>query len=102
MDEEEVFSTEDRTGILLLLSLFEHRVVVLGDAGIKAKVGEGEKLFGSIGSADIAEELAAQGFQLDKRIIELEQPIKAIGVYNIPVRLHANVVAEVRVWVVKE
>ncbi len=40
--EEEVFGTEDRTGIILLLSLFEHRVVVLGDAGINAKVGEEE------------------------------------------------------------
>ena len=71
------------------------------DVHIKAKVGEGEKLFGSIGSSDIADELATQGFKVDKRVIELEQPIKAIGVYKIPVRLHPNVVAEVRVWVVK-
>jgi len=69
---------------------------------IKAKTGEEDKLFGSIGSADIAEQLAGQGFEIDKRIIELEQPIKAIGVYKVPVRLHPNVHAEVRVWVVKE
>ena len=69
---------------------------------IKAKSGEGDKLFGSIGSADIAEQLADQGFTIDKRVIELEQPIKAIGVYKVPVRLHANVHAEVRVWVVKD
>ena len=69
---------------------------------IKAKTGEGDKLFGSIGSADIAEQLADQGFEIDKRVIELEQPIKAIGVYKVPVRLHPNVHAEVRVWVVKE
>ncbi len=69
---------------------------------IKAKTGEGDKLFGSIGSADIAEQLADQGFEVDKRVIELEQPIKAIGVYKVPVRLHPNVHAEVRVWVVKE
>jgi len=68
---------------------------------IKAKTGEGDKLFGSIGSADIAEQLAEQGFVIDKRIIELEQPIKSIGVYKVPVRLHPNVHAEVRVWVVK-
>ena len=72
------------------------------DVHIKAQVGEGDKLFGSIGSSDIADELAAQGFRIDKRIIELEQPIKAIGVYKVPMRLHANVVTEVRVWVVKE
>jgi len=69
---------------------------------IKAKTGEGDKLFGSIGSADIAEQLADQGFEIDKRVIELEQPIKAIGVYKVPIRLHPNVHAEVRVWVVKE
>ncbi len=69
---------------------------------IKAKTGEGDKLFGSIGSADIAEQLADQGFKIDKRVIELEQPIKAIGVYKVPVRLHPNVHAEVMVWVVKE
>jgi large subunit ribosomal protein L9 len=69
---------------------------------ITAKTGEGDKLFGSIGSADIAEQLAGQGFEIDKRIIELEQPIKSIGVYKVPVRLHPNVHAEVRVWVVKE
>ncbi len=69
---------------------------------IKAKTGEGDNLFGTIGSADIAEQLADQGFMIDKRVIELEQPIKAIGVYKVPVRLHPNVHAEVRVWVVKE
>ncbi len=69
---------------------------------IKAKTGEGDKLFGSIGSADIAGQLADQGFKIDKRVIELEQPIKAIGVYKVPIRLHPNVHVEVRVWVVKE
>jgi large subunit ribosomal protein L9 len=69
---------------------------------IKAKTGEGDKLFGSIGSADIADELVSQGFTIDKRIIELDQPIKSIGVYKVPVRLHPNVHAEIRVWVVKD
>lgn len=67
-----------------------------------AKVGEADKLFGSITSADIADKLAELGYPLDKRAIELADPIKMIGIYKVPVRLHPEVHAEVRVWVVKE
>lgn len=67
-----------------------------------ANVGEGDRLFGSITSADIAEQLAAQGHRIDKRDIELAEPIKMIGVYKVPVKLHADVRGELRVWVVKE
>jgi large subunit ribosomal protein L9 len=67
-----------------------------------AKAGEGDKLFGSITSSDIAAQLAEKGYQVDKRVIELEEPIKMIGIYKVPVRLHAEVKAELRVWVVKE
>jgi len=66
------------------------------------KAGEGDKLFGSVTSADIAERLAAEGFQLDKKAVELKEPIKSLGVYKVPVRVHADVKPEVRVWVVKE
>ncbi len=73
------------------------------DVHIKAKTGEGDRLFGSVGAADIADYLAHEkGLDIDKRAIELDNPIKAIGVYQVPVRLHANVTAEVRVWVVKQ
>jgi len=67
-----------------------------------AKAGEGDRLFGSITSGDIAEQVTAQGFTLDKRMIEIEEPIKMIGIYKVPVRLHPEVRAELRVWVVKE
>jgi large subunit ribosomal protein L9 len=67
-----------------------------------AKAGEADKLFGSITTADIAERLAEQGLSIDRRIIELEEPIKMIGIYKVPVRLHPEVHADVRVWVVKE
>lgn len=67
-----------------------------------AKAGEGDKLFGSITSADIAGQLAELGYKIDKRSIELEEPIKMIGVYKVPIKLHAEVRAEIRVWVVKE
>ncbi len=67
-----------------------------------AKAGEGDKLFGSITAADISGQLAEQGVKVDKRIIELHEPIKMIGVYKVPIRLHPDVRGEVRVWVVKE
>jgi large subunit ribosomal protein L9 len=67
-----------------------------------AKVGEGDKLFGSITSGDISGQLTEMGYKIDKRSIELEEPIKMIGVYKVPIRLHAEVRTEIRVWVVKE
>jgi large subunit ribosomal protein L9 len=67
-----------------------------------ARVGEEGKLFGSVTSADIAEQLAAQGFTVERRLIDLHEPIKALGVYRVPVRLHADVKPEIRVWVIKQ
>ena len=68
-----------------------------------ANAGEESKLFGSITSADIAARLNEQSldFQVDRRWIDLEEPIKALGVYNVPVRLHTDVKPEVMVWVIK-
>lgn len=64
--------------------------------------GEEGKLFGSVTSADIAEALAADGVPVDKRTIELDEPIRALGVYRVQVHLHADVRPEVKVWVVAE
>ena len=66
-----------------------------------ARVGEEGKLFGSVTTADIAHELEKQGIHVEKRQIDLHEPIKALGVYGVPVRLHADVKPEVRVWVIK-
>jgi len=66
------------------------------------KAGEGDKLFGSVTAHDIAERLNAEGFALDRKAVELHEPIKALGVYKVPVRLHPEVKPEIRVWVVKE
>ena len=66
------------------------------------KAGEGDRLFGSVTAADIAAQLAAQGFEVDKKAIELAEPLKALGVFKVPVRLHHDVKPEVRVWVVRE
>ena len=67
-----------------------------------ARVGEEGKLFGSVTSADIAAQLAAQGLSIEKRQIDLHEPIKALGVYRVPVRLHADVHPEIKVWVIKQ
>ena len=68
---------------------------------IVAKAGEGDRLFGSITAQDIADELAKAGHAVDKRKIELEHPIKQLGEHSVPVRLHSEVHATVRVMVVQ-
>jgi large subunit ribosomal protein L9 len=67
-----------------------------------ARVGEEGKLFGSVTASDIAAQLEAQGFSIEKRQIDLHDPIKALGVYRVPVRLHADVKPEIKVWVIKQ
>jgi len=67
---------------------------------ISAKAGEGDRLFGSITTQDIADELAKAGHPVDRRRIELEHPIKQIGEHAVPVRLHSDVHATVRVTIV--
>lgn len=68
----------------------------------QVKVGEGERLFGSVTAQNIADMLKEQGHDVDRRSIELEEPIRALGVYNVPVQLHTGVKATVKLWVVKE
>ena len=66
------------------------------------KVGEEDKLFGSVTSADIAALMKNEGITVDKRAIMLEEPIKSLGVYTVPVKVEKGVVADVKVWVIKE
>jgi large subunit ribosomal protein L9 len=68
----------------------------------QVKVGEEEQLYGSVTSGDIADEMARQGREIDRRKIQLEEPIKQLGVYSVGIRLHPEVTAEIKVWVVKE
>jgi large subunit ribosomal protein L9 len=65
-------------------------------------VGEEDRIFGSVTAQTVSDLLKAKGFTIDKRKILLEEPIKALGVYNIPIKLHSEVEAKIRVWVVKE
>ena len=69
---------------------------------IKAKAGEEGKLFGSVTTMDIADAVKAQGVEVDKRKIILEDPIKRLGDYTVSVKLHADVVAGIKVSVIAE
>lgn len=69
---------------------------------ITAQVGEDEKLFGSVTAQDIAEALRTQGFEVDRRQVQLEEPIKVLGVYWVDLKLYQDITATIRVWVAKE
>ena len=69
---------------------------------LKRKVGEQDKLFGSVTALDIAEALAARGLQLDRRAIDLAEPIKTTGDFEVPVKLHHEVVGKAKVKVEAE
>jgi len=69
---------------------------------LRRKAGENDQLFGSVTAADIAEALAAQGFQIEKRRIELGEPIKLVGEYQVTAKLHHDVSAPIKVIVERE
>ena len=69
---------------------------------IPAQVGEGERLYGSVTSRDIAEALKAQGVTVDTRKLQLPEPIKTLGMTEVPLKLGPNVTASIKVWVVKQ
>ena len=68
---------------------------------ISVQVGEEEKIFGSVTSIDIVEALAKEGVTIDKKDIHLEEPIKSLGIFTVPVKLAPEVEANLKVWVVK-
>ncbi len=65
-------------------------------------VGEEDKIFGAVTTADIQSGLALEGLTIDKRKILLEEPLKSLGIFTVPVKLHSDVTAQLKVWVVKE
>ncbi len=68
---------------------------------IRRETGEDEKLFGSVTNRDIAQALADEGIEIDRRTIQLDDPIKNIGLFTVPIRLHRDVTANVRVYVIR-
>jgi large subunit ribosomal protein L9 len=69
---------------------------------IAQKAGENDQLFGSVTAKDVADALAAKNFTIDRRKIQLDEPIKQLGEYKVPLRLHRDVVIEITVTVVRE
>jgi large subunit ribosomal protein L9 len=69
---------------------------------VTAKTGEEGKLYGSVTTADIAATLAAQGIEIDRHKIVLEAPLKDLGVFDVKVKVHTDVEATVKVWIVEE
>jgi large subunit ribosomal protein L9 len=69
---------------------------------IARRVGEHDTLFGSVTNADIAESLAAKGFEIDRRKVQLNEPFKKLGEFTVPVKLHRDVVVSLKVKVVAE
>jgi len=82
----------------------EKQAAVINGASLRftRKTGENDQLFGSVTTADIADGLAAQGFKLDKRQVQLREPIKALGEYPVTIKVFRDVTAEVKVHVDKE
>jgi len=76
----------------------------LGDVSIAVakKVGEGDSLYGSVTTMEIADGLSARGFAIERRKIRLEHPIKTLGEYTIPIKLHAEVTAHIKLLVQRE
>ncbi len=69
---------------------------------IKAHAGEDEKIFGSVNAQIISDALVQKGYSIDKKHIELEEPIKKLGIFTVEVKLHNNVKTSIKVWVVKD
>lgn len=69
---------------------------------IKANAGEDEKIFGSVTAQIISEALIQKGFNIDKKHIVLEEPIKKLGIFTVEIKLHNNVKTTIKVWIIKD
>lgn len=69
---------------------------------IPVKVGEEDKIFGTVTNQMIVDALKEKGFEIDKRKVEITEQIKSLGIYTVAVKLHSNVTASVKTWVVRE
>lgn len=100
VENEKVLDRRDVTA----MRVAKEKAQKLGDVSctITVQVGEEDKLYGSVTAADIAKELVNQGFEIDKKLVLLEEPIKKVGVYTVEIKLHREVAVPIKVWVVKE
>jgi large subunit ribosomal protein L9 len=86
------------------LEAAQKQAELLNGVGVKftRKTGENDQMFGSVTSADVAEALAAQGFKIDKRQVQLGEPIKIIGESDVTIKVFRDVTAQIKVTVEKE
>lgn len=68
---------------------------------IRREAGDDDRLFGSVTNRDVADALAAEGIVVDRRAVQLAEPIRSIGLFTVPIRLHREVTASVRVYVIR-
>lgn len=85
-----------REGVEQLKRKLESRSLTL-----KLNLGEGDKAFGSVTTHDIAEALSQEGLPIEKQQIGLAEPLKTLGIYELPIKLHPEVTATLKLWVVK-
>lgn len=95
--QQETLSERDRRAAEALAKKLQAESITA-----QVKVGEEDRLFGSVTAQNIAELLDEKGYEIDRRAIHLEDPIRELGVYNVEVRLHPEVTTTVKLWVVKE
>ncbi len=95
--QQETLAERDRRAAEALVKKLEAESLTA-----QVKVGEEDRLFGSVTAQHIAELLDEKGYEVDRRAIHLEDPIRELGVYNVEVRLHSEVATAVKLWVVKE
>lgn len=104
---QRAFDEESRVRVVRARKLHRHAEAIAErlkgvSLTIAAQAGDEDRLYGSVTAADVADLLAKQGFEIDKRKVHLEEPIKTLGVYTVPVRVAPGVEASVKLWVVKE
>ncbi|MDO9547562.1 MAG: 50S ribosomal protein L9 [Candidatus Marinimicrobia bacterium] len=68
---------------------------------VPVQVGEEDRVFGAVTSIEIAQQLKDKGYDIDKRQIILEEPIKALGIFEIPIKLHSEITASIKLWVIR-
>jgi len=68
---------------------------------VPVQVGEEDRVFGAVTSIEIAQQLKDKGYDIDKRQIILEEPIKALGIFEIPIKLHSEITTNIKLWVIK-
>lgn len=100
VEHEKRLITEKKKNTIRDAELFKKKLSETS-VTVAMQAGEEDKLFGAVTSMDIAEALSKEGISIDKRNIILDEPIKRLGIYAVNVKVHPEVMAELKVWVVK-